>query len=191
MSETKTTSAWDVRYVPDYVQKTISGGKGGKNGRPFLLDVRTFKINTKESGTKIGTYLLFGGVPPKELHEKLESVGFKIRRRPRWYVNRKTEKTVFITDDDKECYAVYYSTSDSPTDEQASLIAALLCKALNVTKASGKTFLLPTWEAVGTSYGSKDTWVSICSVKPEEGKEASAPEEDGAYEPVELPSGLF
>ena len=66
--QTTQTRTFDVNYVNDFVQRQIAGAKGKKgNGRPFIFDVRNFKLDTRDEGTIIQTYLLFGGVPPKAL----------------------------------------------------------------------------------------------------------------------------
>jgi hypothetical protein len=159
---------FDVRYVPDYVQRQIAGAKGQKkSGRPFIFDVRNFKVDTQSDGTVIGTYLLFGGVPPKGLHEKLEAAGFKVRRRQASYTDK--DGNVHTVDgNERECYAVYYNTENTPTKAQAQLIGNLLLKTLNLVADKGKSFLLPTWEAIDKSWEDRENWLAICTVEPEE-----------------------
>jgi hypothetical protein len=175
----KTTSTpveYDTNYVPDFVQRSIAGAKGkGSHPRPFMFSVKSFKIHTKSEGVKVNTYLLFGGVPSKKLHEKLDSVGFKVRRRSRTWTNAKKE-TVDIVTQDRECYAVYY-TLDALTDEQVQLIGRLF-KATAQVVETGKTFLAPNWATVEKMWGNKDEWLAVCAVDNTEDGEAPAPEEE-------------
>ena len=168
---------YDVRYVPDMIQRAIAGAKGPKaHPRPFLFDVKTFKINTSEDGVKVNTYLLFGGVPSENLHNNLLEVDFNVRRRARSWTNKKGE-VIDIADRDNECYAVYY-TLDPITPEQATIIAKLFLATAKVC-TSGKTFLAPNWDAVDKMWGDKDDWLTVCSVEPEdEDAPAPAPEEN-------------
>jgi len=173
--KTETKREYDVTYVPDMIQKAIAGAKGPKAyPRPFMFDVRTFKINTQNDGVKVNTYLLFGGVPSRKLHEKLDEVGFKVRRRARSWVN-KDKDTIDIADQDRECYAVYY-TLEALTDEQIALIARLF-KGTTQVASSGKTFLAPNWASVEKLWGNKEDWLTICAVEPEDStKPAPTPE---------------
>lgn len=176
---TKTTKKFDpkVRYVPDYVQRAIAGAKGPKaHPRPFLFDVRTFQIDTKEDGTKLNTYLLFGGVPSKKLHAKLEDAGFKVRRRARSWTN-KNDEVIDVADRDNECYAVYY-TLEPITKDQAQIIARLYLATAKVAE-TGKGFLAPNWATVEKTWGDKEDWLTVCTVEPEDDSAAApAPEAD-------------
>ena len=165
---------FDVTYVNDFVQRQIAGAKGPKgNGRPFIFDVRNFKLDTQNDGTIIQTYLLFGGVPPKALHEKLEAVGFKVRRRPASWTG-KDDKVHPVNGSPYELYAVYYNTEQAPTKEQATLIASLLFKTLNAVKDKGVSFLLPNWDAVDKNWDTRQDWLDICTVEPEEAQSPTA-----------------
>jgi hypothetical protein len=180
--KTETKREYTVRYVPDQVRRSIAGAKGPKSyPRPFLFDVQTYMINTQDDGTKVNTYLLFGGVPSENLHNNLIEAGFKVRRRARSWDKKKDGKvveTVNIADRDNECYAVYY-TLEPVTEEQATIIGKLFLATGNVA-ASGKTFLAPNWKTVAKLWGDKDDWLTVCSVEPEEENDtpAPAPEED-------------
>ena len=174
----KTTKTdYDVRYVPEFTQRAIAGAKGkGSHPRPFLFDVRSFKLtvpgdNPGETGTKVHTYLLFGGVPTKKLHNALEDAGFTVRRRAKYWDDKKGNRT-YIVDKDNECYAVYYTFSPIGKD-QAALIAKLFLATAKVAD-SGKTFLCPNWNTVHATWGDKDEWLDICSVDPDATKKASA-----------------
>jgi hypothetical protein len=174
---------FDVRYVPDIVQRSIAGAKGkGSHPRPFMFDVRSFKINTQNDGVKVNTYLLFGGVPSKKLHTKLEEAGFKVRRRARSWQNKDGD-TIDIADRDNECYAVYY-TLDALTDDQVKLIARLF-KATAQVVESGKTFLAPNWATVEKVWGSKDDWLTVCAVE-DDGEEKEAPAPEAEDESIDL-----
>jgi hypothetical protein len=165
---------FDVNYCNDFVQRQIAGAKGTKgNGRPFIFDVRNFKLDTRSDGTIIQTYLLFGGVPPKALHEKLEAAGFKVRRRPASWTG-KDDKVHPVDGSKYELYAVYYNTEPAPTQEQAKLIASLMYKTLNAVKDKGVSFLLPSWDAVDNNWGDRKDWLNICTVEPEEEQPAAA-----------------
>ena len=168
-TENNQQSGFDVKYVSDFAQRSIAGAKGPKgNGRPFIFDVRNFKIDTRNDGTIIQTYLLFGGVPPKALHEKLEAAGFKVRRRSASYYSKKNKKTYTVDGSPYELYAIYYNTEPSPTEEQAKLIANLQYKTLNAVRDKGVSFLLPSWEAVDHNWGDRKDWLEVCTVEPEE-----------------------
>jgi hypothetical protein len=169
-----------TNYIPDYQQRAISGAKPGQKfgGRPFIMDVRHFPVSTK-TGVVIGTYVLFGGVPPKTLHEKLTTAGFKVRRRPAWYVSKKDQKTYKVDGNDRECYAIYYNEHETPTEEQAKLLAGLTYKTLNAVAKQGQTFLLPTWDAVDRNWGDRNEWLQICTVDPEEDSPVTNADEDG------------
>jgi len=147
---------YDVKYVPEYQQKAIAGAnfKTKKAGRPSLFEIRVYKINTKDSGVVIGTYLLFGGVPKPNLHNALEKVGFKVRRRPASW-RGKDGKEVLVSERDAECWAVYYNTETSVTQDQATLISNLLLATGKVVD-SGKTFLLPSWEHIEKAWDGKE-----------------------------------
>lgn len=179
----KTKREYTVRYVPDQVRRSIAGAKGPKSyPRPFLFDVQTYMINTQDDGTKVNTYLLFGGVPSENLHKNLTEAGFKVRRRARSWTN-KDKEVINIADRDNECYAVYY-TLEPITEEQAGIIAKLFMATGRVAD-SGKTFLAPNWKAVAKSWGDKDDWLTVCSVEPEEENDTPAPapeEEDDAID---------
>ena len=169
-SSARKTGLVPTNYVPDFAQRAIAGVKPGQKfgGRPFIMDVRHFPVSTKSDGVVIGTYILFGGVPPKALHEKLAKAGFKVRRRPAWYVNKKDNKTYKVDGNDRECYAIYYNEHPTPTEEQAKLIAGLTYKTLNAVAQKGQTFLLPTWAAIDQNWGDREEWLQICTVDPEE-----------------------
>jgi hypothetical protein len=175
--KTETKREYTVRYVPEPVKRSIAGAKGPKSyPRPFLFDVQTYMINTQDDGTKVNTYLLFGGVPSENLHNNLTEAGFKVRRRARSWTN-KDKKVVNIADRDNECYAVYY-TLEPVTEEQATIIAKLFLATGNVA-ASGKSFLAPNWKEVEEKWGSKEDWLTVCSVEPKDEETAApAPEED-------------
>lgn len=163
---------YDVRYVPDFVLKQISGAKGDKGGRPELFSLRTYKVRTKDGETVIGSYLVFGGVPPQKLHEKLEGLGFKLRRRPASWTD-KQNVVHEVGDNDRDCYAVYYNTEKAVTPEQAEYIGGLLAKTTNFVAEKGQTFLLPTWDAVDADWGNRDNWLQICTVAEEENSPTS------------------
>jgi len=164
MSDTTQTRNFDVRYVPDFVQRQISGGKGTKNGRPFIFDTRFFKVNTKDGDVIVGTYLLFGGVPSPNLHQQLIDAGFKVRRRARTWEDKKNNKIVDIAERENECYAVYYNTEPNLSDSQIKVIAGIMKKGISTLPDRKQTFLLPTWAAVDKVWGDKDKWLDICSV---------------------------
>jgi hypothetical protein len=169
------------RYVPNYVQDVCAGAnpKLKKAGRPFTFDVRVFRVNTKDSGPILSTYLMFGGVPTPKLHELLETEGFKVRRRPRTWTG-KDGKVVDIAERDNECYSVYYNTNQTITEGQMSLIAKIF-GSLNKSLTTGKAPLLASWEAIEESWGDKDKWLSICAVDSSTKKAtvAEPDEEDG------------
>ena len=174
MSDTK--RVFDTRYTPDYVQQAIAGKKGKRAARPFLFDLRTFKITTKEGETILNSYLLFGGVPPKAIHEKLIDTGFMVRRRPA-ESNSKDGKTYVVGDRDNDCWTVYYNTESTITEPQTKVIGSLLTYFGQVP-TTGKSGLLSSWEQVDSEYG-KEEWLQICTVsdeKKEEKKEEVKPE---------------
>jgi hypothetical protein len=163
MSET-VKRVFDTRYTPDFVQQAIAGKKGKRAARPFLFDLRTFKITTKEGDTILNSYLLFGGVPPKAIHEKLIDTGFKVRRRPA-ESNGKNGKTYVVGDYDNDCWTVYYNTESTITEPQAKVIGSLLAYFGQVP-STGKSGLLSSWDQVDTEYG-KSEWLDIITVAEE------------------------
>lgn len=177
MTTEKKKIEYDTVYVPEFVQKATSGAnmKLKKAGRPFTIDVRTYRIRTKESGMILQTYLMFGGVPSPKLHALLEDAEFKLRRRPRTWKD-KNGNVVDIAGRNNECYAVYYSTNSEITQDQTTLIAKLLL-ALNKTLPTGsKTYLLPNWERIEEEWGAKDEWLKLCAVDSSAQKNTPAPE---------------
>lgn len=162
-----------VRYVPEYQLRAIGGAKSPKaHPRPFVFAVRSYWIKTQNDGDKINTYLLFGGIPTEKLHNKLDEVGFKVRRRSRTWENKKTNEVVDVADRDNECYAVYY-TMEPLTKEQASLIAKLFMVTAGIAQ-TGKGFLAPNWATVEKTWGDKEDWLTVCCVQPEEDEQAAA-----------------
>lgn len=173
-----TKRSYDVRYTPDHVQRQIAGAKGTKGGRPFIFDVRFFKVQTKEGETVVGTYLLFGGVPTPNLHEQLVEAGFKVRRRARTWEDKKNNVTVDIADRENECYAVYYNSEPTLSDEQIKVIAGIMKKGISTLPDRKTTFLLPTWEAVDKVWDSKDDWLALCAVSNDDDSDVIAVADD-------------
>lgn len=167
-----------INYVPDFVDKTCAGAnfKTKKAGRPYLMAIKNYLIKTKTEGTVLGTYIFFGGVPSPKLHEKLEEVGFKVRRRPRTWENKKANTTVDIAEYDRECYSVYYSTTPFLTTEQVELITKLYL-LVNKSQESGESFLSASWKKVEEKWGSKEDWLKICAVDNTTTKAAPTVEE--------------
>jgi hypothetical protein len=163
---------FDTRYTPEYVQQAIAGKKGKRAARPFLFDLRTFKITTKEGETILNSYLLFGGVPPKAIHDKLIETGFKVRRRPA-ESNGKDGKTYVVGDRDNDCWTVYYNTESTITEPQVKVIVSLLTYFGQVP-TTGKSGLLSSWDQVDSEYG-KEEWLQVCTVSDEK-KEETKPE---------------
>jgi alpha-glucosidase (family GH31 glycosyl hydrolase) len=170
---------FDINFIPDYEFRACAGAKGPKQfGRPAIFESKFYKINTKESGTVVHTYLFFGGVPTKKTHEKLDELGYKVRRRSASYTSTRNGQEYVVNGNDKQCYAVYYFFGE-PTKEQLTFIAGLTLKGLTFTAKTGKTFLLPTWDAIDKNWGDRNEWLKICTVQPEpEEEEAVAEEED-------------
>jgi len=179
MSEKKTARKYSVRYVNEWVQKAIAGAKyAGQFARPFILDIRYFMIDTKEDGTVINSYVLFGGVPTKKVHDKLESLGFAARRRPAEWTDK--NKNVHTVDgNDNECYAVYYYL-DVPTQEQLDFLASLTIKGLSFCKEKGKSFLLTSFEQIDANWGERDEWLSVFTVVDEDDDDADDDDDDDA-----------
>jgi hypothetical protein len=163
MSETK--RVFDTLYTPDYVQQAIAGKKGKRAARPFLFDLRTFKITTKEGETILNSYLLFGGVPPKAIHDKLIEFGFKVRRRPAESTSKKDGTVYTVGDRDSDCWTIYYNTESTITPDQTKVIANLITYFANVP-VTGRSGLLASWEQVDDEYGKED-WLQICTVSDE------------------------
>jgi len=178
MSENQTPRSYPVTYVSEFTQKAIAGAnfKTKKAGRPFIFCVREFMIQTKEGGTVVNPYLLFGGVPSPKLHEALDTVGFKVRRRPRTW-NDKSGKAVDIATRDNECYAVYYSTHEELTADQINLIGKIFL-LVNGTKKTGKSFLSSSWAAVEEKWGTVNEWLTHCAVDTTTSAPAAAPVEN-------------
>lgn len=185
-AQTTQKRSYPAIYVPEYTQKAIAGAnfKTKKAGRPFIFDVRTFLTNTKDDGTVLMTYLLFGGVPSRKLHDLLEANNFKVRRRPRTW-NSKDGKVVDIATRDNECYSVYYSTQPNISEDQLKVIAKLF-RALNKMTEGSPSFLATSWDRIEELWGNREDWLSICAV--DNSSSASAPpaaapeEEDGEIE---------
>ena len=104
-------SNFNTRYVPTAIEDIISG-KNPKRGklyrRPFFMDVRTFYITTKDGTRVCPTYLLFGGIPQKKVHDALRKNGFVCRKVNETYKNKKGG-TMSVFDNDRSCWSVYYS----------------------------------------------------------------------------------
>lgn len=191
MATKKTTKAattpreYKVRYIPEHTLRAVGGAKGAKSYvRPFLFDVRTYMIETQSDGTKVNTYLLFGGVPSRKLHEKLDEVGFKVRRRARTWKNKDGAVTD-IADQDNQCFAVYY-TLEPVTKEQAAVIAKLFMASQGV-KDTGKSFLRADWASVEKAWGDKEDWLSICAVNEDSSKPApTVADDDDEEETINL-----
>lgn len=160
MSETA-KRVFDVRYTPDYVQSAIAGKKGKRAARPILFDVRNFKLTTKEDETILNTYLLFGGIPPKAIHDKLIDVGFKVRRRPA-ESNGKDGKVYVVGERDNDCWTIYYNTESTLSEEQIKTIGQLFFYFANVP-TTGKSGLLSSWDQVDEEYG-KEEWLALITV---------------------------
>jgi hypothetical protein len=168
------TRTYDVTYTPDYVQRQIAGAKGTKGGRPFIFDVRFFKVRTKTGDTVVGTYLLFGGVPTPNLHDQLIEAGFKVRRRARTWEDKKNNVTVDIADRENECYAVYYNTEPTISDVQIKVIAGIMKKGISTLPERKQTFLLPSWAAVEKGWGATEKWLDICAVSNDDDDDQTA-----------------
>jgi hypothetical protein len=173
----KKNRKYTVRYVNEWVQKAIAGAKfAGQNPRPFILDTRYFMIETKSDGTIINTYVLFGGVPTKKVHDKLTALGFAARRRPAEWTDKK--KNVHpVSGNDNECYAVYYYL-DVPTEEQLDFLSSLTLKGLTFAKEKGKSFLLTTFDQIDNNWGDRDEWLNVFTVTDEDDSSDDDEEED-------------
>lgn len=173
-----TPREYEINYVPNYAEETCAGAnaKLKKAGRPYLMTIKNYLIKTKTDGVVLGTYIFFGGVPSPALHEKLEEAGFKVRRRPRTWENKKANTTVDIAEYDRECYAIYYSTTPFLTTEQVNIITKLYL-LVNKSQESGQSFLSASWKKVEEKWGSKEDWLSICAVDNTTTKAAPAVED--------------
>ena len=169
MSEKKT---YDVIYTPDVVLDALAGKKGKRGARPILFDVRQFKLNVKDENGKFSsrlmTYLIFGGVPPKAIHKALSEVGFKVRRRPDSWHNKKTGEDVLVKGQDRECYVVYYLDSDTEFGEdQRDVIGRCFMYISQAVAKKDHSGLMTTWDQVDQQYGDEDEWLTICTVPRE------------------------
>lgn len=167
MAEQK-SNGFDVRYTPDAVQDQIAGKKGKRAARPFLFDVRIFKLNTKDDNgnfkARLMTYLLFGGVVPKAIHKALTTADFKVRRRPASWHNKKTSEDVFVKDRDNECYTVYYLDSDTELGkDQIEVIGRCMAYVNTAVTTKDHSGLMTTWDQVNKQYPD-DEWLKICTV---------------------------
>lgn len=172
MSENK----YDVVFTPDAIQNAIAGQKGKKKARPILFDTRFFKVNMKdESGnyaSRLMVYLLFGGVPPKNIHEALTENGFKVRRRPAAW-KKKDGEVVEVKGNNYECYVVYYLDGELGAD-QIEVIGRCMSYFNTVIEKKNHSGLLTSWEQIDQQYSDEeDEWLKICTVT-ENGKATKA-----------------
>jgi len=72
------------------------------------------------------------------------------------------------------------------TEEQAEYIGGLLAKTTKYVADNGRTFLLPSWDAVEADWGSRDNWLQICTVAEEEHSPASGGNGDEETPGVDL-----
>ena len=189
MSET-TKRVFDVRYTPSFVLDSCAGKKGKRSARPELFGIRNYKVTTKEGETILGTYLVFGGVPPKSVHEKLTEAGLKPRRRPA--ESESKGKTYVVGDRDNDCWTIYYNSEPSLTADQIDIVTKLLTYFSRIP-ATGKSGLLSTWEQVAKEYGSKENWLEVITVAKEEKPKATPAVAAGADDApdAELLDSLF
>lgn len=184
MTEKKAT--YDVRYTPDAVLDALAGKKGKRSARPILFDVRQFKLNVKDDNGKFAarlmTYLIFGGVPPKAIHKALSEAGFKVRRRPDSWHNKKTGEDVPVKGRDNECYTVYYLDSGTAFGEdQRDVIGRCFMYISQAVSKRDHSGLMTTWDQVEQQYAGEDEWLTICTVAREnaEPKKKATPAEVG------------
>ena len=176
----KTASAYPAggythNFVPEFVQKVCAGAnfKTKKAGRPFTMNIQVFRINTKEDGPVLQTYLMFGGVPSRKLHNLLEENGFKVRRRPRTWT-AKDGTVVDIADQDRECYAVYYNTQPNISVDQMNVLNKIMASLNKSTEPGGQLPLLASWQRVEEVWGNREDWLDVCAVDTSAAKAAPA-----------------
>jgi len=157
---------YQVRYIPTYVEKAISGAKGKKFARPYLMDVRTFMIQPDQDTTICSTYVLFGGVPQPKMHKALVDAGFVLRRTKGSWKNKDGED-VAIDATDNSCWAVYYTTEAAMTKEQIKVVASFQGMFAKVASKQ-KSFLLPRWDMVDTSWKGRKEWLDLVVYKDDE-----------------------
>jgi hypothetical protein len=170
MSE-ETKRVFDVRYTPQFVEDSCAGKKGKRSARPKLFGINNYKVTTKENETILGTYLVFGGVPPKAMHEGLVKAGFLVRRRPA--ESESKGKTFVVGERDNDCWTIYYNTEPTLDEDQIKVIGKLFTYFSKI-RDTGKSGLLSTWEQVEEQYGSKDAWLGVITVAKED-KKATVP----------------
>lgn len=161
MARNSSSRRFDVRFVPDFIKKRTSGKL------PPIVEVRS-TFPTQEDGSKaLRTYLFFGGVPSPKLHEYLTKQGFTLRRVKGSYYDKKKGVTVEITDNDNNCWAVYYVQGDTLESEHVEAITKIY-KVLGQAQATGKTFLCPDWRSVDNVWGDMSKWLEHVEYREQE-----------------------